>query len=65
MLYPWLERFYVITETYGIEIPEECTKIRELKKLVEQRPSVQETLKEASSEWKLSLYKPYFLGAFG
>jgi hypothetical protein len=60
MLYPWLHRFPVLTQFSGFEIPEDCKKLRELKKLVEERPSVKETSKETGDEYLIERFRSYF-----
>ena len=53
MIYPWLERWPVVTETYGITIPAECKKLLVLGELIGKRESVLETKKETSLEFYL------------
>jgi glutathione S-transferase len=59
LLYPWLERWCVNENLFGIKFPEELTKLKTFISAVQSRPSVKKALSEVSEEFYTTGYLSY------
>lgn len=59
LLYPWLERWCVNENLFGIKFPEELTKLKTFISAVQSRPSVKKALSEVSEEFYTNGYLSY------